>query len=434
MPIWGQLEHFLLRKAESSVELSEGIKLNYYAVTNTIREAGKIPFETFANRISGSVFTFIASCFAYILLCFRYKIMLLSLPMLAIGFLAMKSGLRFTVYAVPIMAFSMGYLLVFLSNFVKKYSVNNLADTFKYMFLSFFTILILIPNINHIKNYMVPVVFTKEEVKNLVKLKSIAKRNDYVISWWDYGFPIRYYADVKTFVDGGKHLGMDNFLTSVILSYPQNYSANMARLTVEFYEFSLNSREGVGVDLFKSMLEKSNIKDPDKLLYYLGSSNVTLPPKTSDIYYYLPYAMLNIFPTINVFSNVDLKTGNLKSSPLFYASNRVKDLKDSLDLGGGIFLNKIDRKITINNKVYTLNNLVDIRYADNKKLIKSQEVLDKNSFINVILMPSYGKVLVLDNNMFYSSFIQLFFLENYDKELFEPVILDPLTKIYRLKK
>jgi len=36
--------------------------------------------------------------------------------------------------------------------------------------------------------------------------------------------------------------------------------------------------------------------------------------------------------------------------------------------------------------------------------------------------------------MYNSVFIQLFVFENYDKSLFEPVILNPLVKVYKLKK
>ena len=59
--------------------------------------------------------------------------------------------------------------------------------------------------------------------------------------------------------------------------------------------------------------------------------------------------------------------------------------------------------------------------------------MDKNSPINVIYMKSYNKFLVLDKKMFNSLYIQLFVLENYDNKLFEPVILNPLSKIYKLK-
>ena len=36
--------------------------------------------------------------------------------------------------------------------------------------------------------------------------------------------------------------------------------------------------------------------------------------------------------------------------------------------------------------------------------------------------------------MFNSTAIQLFVMEEYDKELFEPVIIRPEAKIYRLKR
>ena len=69
----------------------------------------------------------------------------------------------------------------------------------------------------HIDSYRVPTVFNADEVKVLNKLKDIAQREDYVVSWWDYGYPLRYYADVKTLVDGGKHSGVVNFPVSYML-------------------------------------------------------------------------------------------------------------------------------------------------------------------------------------------------------------------------
>jgi len=63
-------------------------------------------------------------------------------------------------------------------------------------------------------DYRVPSVFTKDEVKVLDRLKNIASREDYVVAWWDYGYPIRYYSDVKTLVDGARHSGNINFPVS----------------------------------------------------------------------------------------------------------------------------------------------------------------------------------------------------------------------------
>lgn len=46
---------------------------------------------------------------------------------------------------------------------------------------------------------------------------------------------------------------------------------------------------------------------------------------------------------------------------------------------------------------------------------------------------TFNEFLVLNKNMYNSTYIQFFALENYDKSLFESVILNPLSKIYRLK-
>jgi len=48
-------------------------------------------------------------------------------------------------------------------------------------------------------------------------------------------------------------------------------------------------------------------------------------------------------------------------------------------------------------------------------------------------MRDYGRILILDKRMYNSAYIQLFVLENYDPNLFEPVILTPLSKVFKLK-
>jgi len=41
--------------------------------------------------------------------------------------------------------------------------------------------------------------------------------------------------------------------------------------------------------------------------------------------------------------------------------------------------------------------------------------------------------MIVDDYYYNSSFIQMFVFENYDKKLFEPIILNPLMKIYKIK-
>ena len=406
------------------------LSLHYYGVVNTVREAGHIPFEMFANRISGHTVTLILSVIGYILFVYRYRLFMLTLPMVAMGFFALQGGLRFTVFAVPFMAIGVSYLIFLAANLLQNLFADNIKKYAKYAFISLAGVAILYPNITHVIAYKVPTVFSKEEVKVLDKLGKIASREDYVLAWWDYGYPIRYYADVKTLIDGGKHSGGTNFPVSFALLNNQVAAANMARLDVEFTE--LNFQQSCGTSL-ECMLKNSNINNPNQLVKALNSRNTQLPPKTRDVFIYLPFKMLNILPTIDLFSNLDLLTGKQKPRPLFYASNSIQNSTTSINIGNGIEIMKKNGYIKIGNNTVPMNQFVVTEYDAKGILHKNVQTINSNSTVFVIYMKSYNKFLVLDKRLYESMYIQLFVLENYDKDLFEPVITTPLTKVYKLK-
>ena len=432
-PIWSQLKGYVF-KDEVEV-LGEELQLHFFTVMQTIREAGKIPFETFANRISGHVITFILSCVGYIWLCFRQPVMLLGLPMIGLGFLAYVGGLRFTIYAVPVLAFGMGFLIVSISEYMnKKFLI--------YSFLTLATLGILYPNILHVKEYKVPTVFTKQEVAVLDKLKNIASREDYVVAWWDYGYPIRYYADVKTLIDGGKHSGSVNFPVSYMLTNPQNVAAKLARFDVEYTEraFAIG-KENLEKPKEERIKLQSNIaqmtlasgfKDTNDFLNSLHVSDV-MPEKTRDIYFYLPYRMLGILPTITKFSDLDLMSGQMIREPFIYQTNRFQDTKEFLNLDNGIGVDKQRGILKIGKQETPLKTFYFTAYDQAGKLVRQKQELHKDGRFSVIFIRSYNTFLVLDEEMINSSYIQLFVFENYDERYFEPVFLDSSAKVFRLK-
>ena len=79
-----------------------------------------------------------------------------------------------------------------------------------------------------------------------------------------------------------------------------------------------------------------------------------------------------------------------------------------------------------------LQNYFQVGY-DTKRHLVVEERHFASEGISIINLSSYGRVLVMDDAYFNSTYIQLFFLERYDPNLFTPVSLDPLTKIYKLK-
>jgi len=433
-PIWGKLKAYVFKDVIAVGE--EGLKLHFFTVMQTIREAGKIPFETFANRISGHTITFVLSIIGYIYLSYKHRIMLLALPLIGLGFLASVGGLRFTIYAVPILAFGIAFLITELTKYITD------KKSVKYFSFVVLTLAILFPNYKHIESYRVPTVFNSSEVAVLDILKQQADREDYVISWWDYGYPIRYYSDVKTLGDGGKHSGSVNFPISFMLTSPQKEAAKMARLDVEFTEKAfeikeknedLNESEKVKVfSTIEEMTKDYGFNDTNDFLLSL-QTEIKLPQKTRDIYFYLPYKMLNIYPTVKIFSNMDLMNGEKYKAPFYFISRNFKEDGSLIHLAKGISINKSDSSININGKKVAVKRFVKTGYNKKMEFIKDVKFVDFSANLNIIYMSAYNIFLVVDEQTYNSLYIQLMVLEEYDKTLFEQVVTNPYAKVYKLK-
>ena len=432
-PIVSLLNTYIFSR--ESLSSDKGLELHFYAVIQTVREAGHISFETFANRISGHTITFLLSCIGYIYLVYKHRIMLFTLPMLGLGFLASFGGLRFTIYAVPILALGVAFLITQVAEYMP-------TKKLKYLSMVAFSLVILIPNYKHIESYRVPTVMNASEVATLKVLHREATREDYVVAWWDYGYPIRYYADVKTLGDGGKHSGSVNFPLSYILTTSQEKAAKMARLDVEYtqkaFQISKENQdlnESQKVQVFSNVEEMTKaygFDDTNDFLLSL-STRIELPKKTRDIYFYLPYSMLNIYPTVKVFSNLDLMTGVKAKQPFFFISRNFKESNEKITLANNVSFDKKQLVLSINNTQTRLKRFVTTGYTKDMKFDKKIQIFDEDANLSIVYMSAYNTFLVLDEGTYNSLYIQLMVLEEYDKELFEPVIFNPHAKIYKLK-
>jgi len=417
---------YLLRAEDTTGNIS----LQFFNVVNTVREAGHIPFETFANRISGHTIVFFMSVLGYLLFILRHKLFLLTLPMVVLGFFALQGGLRFTVFAVPFMALGFGFLTLLFSKFISYSVPKKFSILSKYILVLLSTSAILYPNLVHIIGYRVPTVFMKDEVTVLDKLGKIAAREDYVVSWWDFGYPIRYYSDVKTLVDGGKHSGESNFPVSFALMKDQIASANMARLDVEFTEKAYQEKKSI--NSFRLAMSEYNINNPGAFLSDLSKKTFKHKYKSRDIYYYLPNRMLQIFPTVDLFSNMDITTGKQFPRGFFYSTQNFSNSQNGINLNNGVSITK-DGHLQIGSNKVPMKDFYTTFYDNSGKLNVQRQLVNNSSNFSVVFMKNYNTFLVLDQRMVNSTFIQLFVFEQYDKELFEPVILTPLAKVYKLK-
>lgn len=399
---------------------SEG--LHFYGVHQTIREAGKIPFETFANRISGSQIGVIVSFIGYIVLVMRHRAFILALPLIGIGVFALWGGLRFTVYAVPVAAISAVYLFFVLGDLFKE-------KRLKYAFVVVATAAMIYPNITHIIGYKVPTVLNNAEVQDLVKLDTIANDKDYTLTWWDYGYPVWFYSNTNTIIDGGKHQN-DNFIISKIMqTSSSDFAANLSRLAVETYVDSNYST--IADTMFKN--GKEDQLDPNLLLSELESNSYKLPNKTRDIFLYLPYRMLRIFPTVVVFGNLDLTTGEAERKISFYPTHAVSNKEGVIAFGNGITFDTKKGEITLGQQKKQVKNFIVTQNTKQGKVQLQSQLYHADGEYAIVYMKSYGTFVVMDSETFNSTYVQMFMLEKYDKNLFELVVSSPYSKIYKLK-
>ena len=438
-PIWGQLKGYVFKDATDVIEGE--INLQFFSVMQTISEAGAIPFEMFANRISGNGVLFLVSIAGYVWLSFKHRVMLLALPMVGLGFLAYGipgliggGGLRFTIYAVVPMALGIAYLFFEVSKLLSM-QASRYQVRIHLALASLFTALALYPHIAHVVEYQVPTVMSAQEVAQLDKLQKIASREDYVVAWWDYGYPIRYYSDTKTLGDGGAHSGEVNFPLSVALTKPQELSAKIARLRVEDREKNeknaslMHEPYSLWTRLFK---EAKLASTQDVFEHILLDTNFSLPAKTREIYYYLPYKMTSIYTVVESFSAMNIATGE-KETPSFFRAFPLRKNGDRFDLASGVYFSLRDGKLYQNNKPVDIKMLYNASYTQEGALNVQKQLLSMRGDLNMILLPSYGQVLLLDDAALHSTYVQLFFLEQADSRYFEPAILSPYAKIYKLK-
>ncbi len=430
-PILYQLKFYIFRSDESA-NLMQGFM--YFNVNQTIQEVENVDLSEFMRRISGSEIVFLFSLFGFVWLLRKHKSMIMALPILVLGFLALKGGLRFTIYSVPVMALGFGFLLSeFKAILVKKYSqlTSNVCIVFA-------TILTLAPVFIHIYNYKAPTVFSQNEASLLNQLKNIANREDYVVTWWDYGYPVRYYSDVKTLVDGGKHLGKDNFFPSFALSKDEQAAANMARLSVEYTEKSFYAPQNdiLKSDILQAMMKDYNQSNVDLFLASLSKPDFKIDtPKTRDIYLYMPARMSLIFSTVASFSFINLDTGVL-DKPFTFSTAYPLDVKNGeIYLSNGVVLSDDFRSFKIGDNVVSVNSIVEINSIKQGEY-KITPIDDKAQFYIFYLKDSaipYAQFILMDKTMFNSAYVQMFFLGNYDKNLFDLVINSRDAKVFKLK-
>lgn len=432
-PIIGKLELYLFR----DIVQQEGLGLHFYSVMNNIPEVRAINFETMGIRTSGNLEIFIISLVGYVFLIYKYRLLILTLPMLALGFLSLFAGLRFTMYAVPIMGLSIAFVIVSASEYLSNKFEGKFSIIVKRYLLILLTFLVLLPNLMHIKRYISFPTVTKDVVESLNYLNNIANSNDYTIGWWSFGYLIRYYTETNVLIDGGLHAGSDNFPISYIFTNTsQEDAVKMANLTI-FYDKKRIENQSLENPLEekRSFIEQMTIDNGYKNTNdFLNSiSDINFEKNDNNVYLFLTGKMLTIFPRILDFSNKDLMTGKDLFKYVYYYSKKYEKSNDSIVLDNKVSIDLKNKKVFMSEGIFDIKEFITSKY-EGKRVVNSSERFNDNGEVNIIYFKEFDMYLVIDNHLLNSLFIKLFVFEEYDENLLEPVILNSMAKIYKIKK
>ncbi len=458
LAIYGKVQTYLHKGVDV-----KGLK--FFGVYQTIAEASGIPFfangqiNSVASRTIGSNLAFIFAVIGYLYLIYKKREFLIALPLIGIGIFAHWGGLRFTIYGLPFFALAFVFLIDELSNFLTKDRLQ------KFLIIAVVSIVVLYINIYHAWQYnkAIQPVFTKSEIKQLNELKKISNPKDFTLSWWDYGYPIWFYTNTNTLIDGGKH-HHDNFIISkILLSNSSEFAYNLARESVETYVKATSSyenwkKDGSNLDKIPkdydfvtpqdkhyhagdpyqaiiNIILKDNQpdqKDPNDFLAKLDNSNFKLPPKTRDIYLYMPIKSINIFPAIVEFGNLDLTTGKPLRNVVFMPSYIYNYKNNIFTLRYGNF----DTKTGIlhqKNGDLAIDKLILTQTDKNGDIKLDAFKFNNNSNYSIIFKKSLKQMIIVDNQTLNSLYVKMFLLGIYDKDKFELALKSPYGRVYKFK-
>ncbi len=294
-------------------------------------------------------------------------------------------------------------------------------------------LLVIAPNIIFITKQYAKTVFTTESISVLDKLKESVSEEDYIVSWWDYGYYLRYYAYVNTVNDGGQQLGKILYPTSVLfLNSSQKESAILSQLLT--YEVSKYK----GLNYLRMMMKTYGYKDPKNFFQDLSNNKIIPKENKFDTYLYIPSQMIDIYGAIDQVYRTDLATGSIiPSNKYFYKSPKPVDFKNKniVTIDNNIIYTKEKEELYFKkyNNTNTIKKIITISYQKNGKVsLKQKRTGHLNGYIMIKLYD--GKVLIMDDIVFDSTIIQLGVLQNYNRNIFEPIYLSKEATIYKVKK
>ncbi len=280
--------------------------VSYPSILQSIIETKHVSFAEILERAAywpwlGVVGTL---CSAIVLL-FRPRFLLI-VPQIALTYMSILLGARFTMFGGTAMLIGVGVFLDWvirriLPDMSKKVLVLAAVQCVSA------TLLLGIVYSAYAKLPLTPVL-TKPHAEALIELGKQTDGNSMLWTWWDWGYASQYFSGLETTIDGGKHSGQDVFPTALVLSTDSPLQANhMIR-----YASQYKARLALGYDVAKAW-RKIPASETMKIVNGMREKNVSYPVKAKQ-YLAVTWKDLTISKWITYFGNWNLETGRTREA------------------------------------------------------------------------------------------------------------------------
>jgi dolichyl-diphosphooligosaccharide--protein glycosyltransferase len=177
---------------------------SYPKISDMVGEQHKIGLGKFAQGIFYYKFLLIPACAGTLLLIWRQRLhLIVCTPVCFVGMLALLFATRFTIFAVPAAALSLGYFFSETVTWVSRHLPEKIYTQITCALLALLTIFIGWQEFGRTDNAWA--IFPSQAVRGMKRLQVITEPNAVIWSWWDQGHPLIYWANRDTINDGMVH-------------------------------------------------------------------------------------------------------------------------------------------------------------------------------------------------------------------------------------
>lgn len=400
--------------------------------------------------------TALLALLGYLILCMRYWEFLLGAPFWFIGyncfshFVDSPLGLRFTVHVGNVASIGLVFLLLVLSWAFFRFclSLLNKGKNDRYKALSrivfksaslisvgLVVVLFAWPNVDHARGYHSHVVYPVKTIEVLEELNQASDPDDFVVTWWDYGSGCWFYGDTRTFTSPA-HQTLDNYLTSEILRANSHLqAAHLARLKTETF-VRLQDEKKSGETTYDTAVQEIFKDGSSDLVFYQGlleemnDANASLPSKSRDVFLFMPYEILRIFPTILSFSSRNLyfpsssvnsrkelpmkilRNGRRQGSSLFFEGGHRMDRTGVLKIMDAekSFVLPYGKMLTVSEDGQPAETVEQVEVDG----LRIQASTSKGVNRVVVFVENLNELIILSSKTYRSTFAKRFILDRFD--------------------